>query len=38
MYFKVNLKMKKPALCCCFAWRRFIELNNFAVAFKENLG
>ena len=32
MYFKVNLKMKKPTLCCCFTWIVFIELN-FTVAF-----
>ena len=32
MYFRVNLKMKKPALCCCFTWIVFIELN-FTVAF-----
>ena len=31
MYFRVNLKMKKP-ICCCFAWMKFIELN-FPVAF-----
>ena len=31
MYFRVNLKMKKP-ICCCFAWMKFIELN-FTVAF-----
>ena len=30
--FRVNLKMKKPTLCCCFTWVVFIELN-FAVAF-----
>ena len=27
MYFRVNLKMKKPKLCCCFTWTVFIELN-----------
>ena len=27
MYFRVNLKMKKPALCCCFTWIVFIEFN-----------
>ena len=27
MYFRVNLKMKKPTLCCCFTWIVFIELN-----------
>ena len=32
MYFTVNLEMKKPTLCCCFAWIVFIELN-FTVAF-----
>ena len=32
MYFRVNLKMKKPRLCCCFTWIVFIELN-FTVAF-----
>ena len=32
MYFRVNLKMKKPTLCCCFTWIVFIELN-FTVAF-----
>ena len=32
MYFRVNLKMKKPMLCCCFTWIVFIELN-FTVAF-----
>ena len=31
MYFRVNLKMKKPTLCCCFTWIVFIELN-FTVA------
>ena len=31
MYFKLNLKMKKPTLCCCFTWLVFIELN-FTVA------
>ena len=29
---RVNLKMKKPTLCCCFTWIVFIELN-FTVAF-----
>ena len=28
---RVNLKMKKPIFCCCFAWIVFIELN-FTVA------
>ena len=32
MYFRVNLKMKKPTLCCCFTWIVFIEFN-FTVAF-----
>ena len=32
MYFRVNLKKKKPTLCCCFTWIVFIELN-FAVSF-----
>ena len=32
MYFRVNLKMKKPTLSCCFTWIVFIELN-FTVAF-----
>ena len=32
MYFRVNLKIKKPMLCCCFTWTVFIELN-FTVAF-----
>ena len=32
MYFRVNLKMKKPRLCCYFTWIIFIELN-FTVAF-----
>ena len=32
MYFRVNLKMEKPMLCCCFTWIVFIELN-FTVAF-----
>ena len=27
MYFRVNLKTKKPTLCCCFTWTVFIELN-----------
>ena len=31
MYFRVNLKMKKPKLCC-FTWIVFIELN-FTVPF-----
>ena len=32
MYFRVNLKMKKPVLWCCFTWIVLIELN-FTVAF-----
>ena len=32
MYFRVNLKMKKPMLSCCFKWILFIELN-FTVTF-----
>ena len=32
MYFRVNLKMKKPTLCCCFTWIVFIKLN-FTFAF-----
>ena len=32
MYFRVNLKMKKPTLCCCFTWIVLIELN-FTVTF-----
>ena len=32
MYFRVNLKMKKPTLCCCFTRIVFTELN-FTVAF-----
>ena len=32
MYFRVNLKIKKPTLCCCFTLTVFIELN-FTVAF-----
>ena len=31
VYFRVNLKMKKPTLCC-FTWIVFVELN-FTVAF-----
>ena len=27
MCFKVNLKMRKPMLCCCLTWMVFIELN-----------
>ena len=27
MYFTVNLKLKKPTLCCSFTWIIFIELN-----------
>ena len=32
MYFRVNLRMKKPTLYCCFTWIVFIELT-FTVAF-----
>ena len=32
MYLRVNLKMKKPTVCCCFSWIVFIELN-FTFAF-----
>ena len=32
MYFRVNLKVKKPLIYCCFNWIEFIELN-FKVAF-----
>ena len=32
MYFRVNLKMEKPTLFCCFTCIVFIELN-FTVAF-----
>ena len=32
MYFRVNLKIENPALCCCFSWIVFIELD-FTVAF-----
>ena len=32
MYFRVNLKMKKPMSSCCFRWILFIELN-FTVTF-----
>ena len=32
MYFTVNLKMKKPTLCCYFPWILLIELN-FTVEF-----
>ena len=32
MYFRVNLKVKNPTLCCCFTWIEFIELN-FTIAF-----
>ena len=28
MYFRLNLKIKKPTLCCCFTWIVFIELNS----------
>ena len=32
MYVIMNLKIKKPTLCCCFTWIVFTELN-FTVAF-----
>ena len=32
MNFRVNLKMKKQTLWCCFTWIVFIELN-FTIAF-----
>ena len=32
MYFRVNLNIKKPILCCCFTWTVLIEFN-FTVAF-----
>ena len=32
MYFRMNLKMKKPTLCCWFIWIVFIKLN-FTIAF-----
>ena len=32
MYFRVNMNIKKPMLCCCFTWIVFIELN-ITVAF-----
>ena len=32
MYFRVNLKIKKPTVCCCFTWIAYIELN-FRVGF-----
>ena len=31
IYFRVNLKMKKPTLCYCFTWILFIEVN-FTIA------
>ena len=30
MYFRVNLKMKKPTLCCCVTRIVFIKLNTVA--------
>ena len=27
MYFRVNLKMKKPTICCCFTRIVFLKLN-----------
>ena len=32
MYFRVNLKIEKPTLRCCFTWIVLIE-PNFVVAF-----
>ena len=32
MYFRVNLKIKKTTLCCCFTWIVLTELR-FTVAF-----
>ena len=32
MYYRVNIKIKKPTLRCCFTWIVFIEFN-FTVAF-----
>ena len=32
MYFRVNLKMKKPMSSCCFTWILSFELN-FTAAF-----
>ena len=32
MYFRVNLIIEKPTLCCCFTWIAFIELD-FRAAF-----
>ena len=32
MYFRVNLKMKMPTLCCCFTWIVFIK-RNFTVVY-----
>ena len=41
MHFGVNLKMKKPALSCCFTWIAFVELNftvlNLTSVYKENV-
>ena len=33
MYFRGNLKWKKPAFCCCFTWIVFVKLN-FTAAFQ----
>ena len=38
MYFRVNLKIKKPLLCYCFTWIVFIELNFTVAVIEENLG
>ena len=40
MYFRMNLKMKKPTLFCCFTWMAFIELNCTVpfMLIKKNLG
>ena len=28
MYFKVNLKLKKPTFCCCFTWVVIVKLTD----------
>ena len=33
MYFRVNLKMKKPTFCSCLIWIVLIELS-FTIAFQ----
>ena len=39
MYCRVNLKMKKLTLCCCFTWIVSIKLNFSCIPVnKENLG